>query len=61
MHCLRSFVRGYVVHEMTGSFVQPVSRDQGFELGMSIFLRCLSVLREPSGANENAPSLSPAD
>jgi hypothetical protein len=65
MHWLRGLVRGYVVHEMTGSFVRPVDIDRGFELGISIFLRGLSVLREECGANgladETAPSLSPAE
>lgn len=66
MHWLRGLVRGYVVHEMTGSFVKPVDLDRGFELGISIFLRGLSVLREECGtnaspcANVSAPSLSPA-
>lgn len=67
MHWLRGLVRGYVVHEMTGSFVKPVDLDHGFELGISIFLRGLSVLREEcdanSGADANAraPALSPAE
>jgi hypothetical protein len=61
MHWLRGLVRGYVVHEMTGSFVKPVNLDHGFELGISIFLRGLSVLREESNTNENTPSLSPAE
>lgn len=61
MHWLRGLVRGYVVHEMTGSFVKPVDTDHGFELGISIFLRGLSVLREENNTNENAPSLSPAE
>ena len=61
MHCLRSLVRGYVVHEMTGSFVKPVRLDHGFELGISIFVRGLSVLREQHDATEGAPALSPAE
>ena len=61
LHWLRGLVRGYVVHEMTGSFVQPVDLDHGFELGISIFLRGLSVLREECGAREIAPALSPAE
>lgn len=65
MHWLRGLVRGYVVHEMTGSFVKPVDLDHGFELGISIFLRGLSVLREEAGANSGAevtaPALSPAE
>ena len=61
MHCLRSLVRGYVVHEMTGSFVKPVSLDHGFELGISIFVRGLSVLREQHDATEGAPALSPVE
>jgi hypothetical protein len=49
------------VHEMTGSFVKPVNLDHGFELGISIFLRGLSVLREQPSANETAPGLAPAE
>lgn len=55
MHSLRGLVRGYVVHEMTGSFVKPVDLDHGFELGISIFLRGLSVLREECSAGGDAP------
>jgi hypothetical protein len=65
MHWLRGLVRGYVVHEMTGSFVKPVDLDRGFELGVSIFLRGLSVLREECAKNDaadaQAPALSPAE
>jgi hypothetical protein len=61
MHWLRGLVRGYVVHEMTGSFVKPVDLEHGFELGISIFLRGLSVLREEfPAAQAPAPALSPA-
>ena len=60
MHWLRGLVRGYVVHEMTGSFVKPVDLDHGFELGVSIFIRGLSVLREECGGHEKAPALAPA-
>jgi len=60
MHWLRGLVRGYVVHEMTGSFVKPVDLDHGFELGVSIFIRGLSVLREETPGHETAPALSPA-
>src|SRR5262249_35180782 len=61
MHWLRGIVRGYTVHEMTGSFVKPVDLDHGFELGISIFLRGLSVLREESKHPAHAPALSPAE
>ena len=62
MHWLRGLIRGYVVHEMTGSFVRPVDLDHGFELGISIFLRGLSVLREEcvEDSNATAPTLIPA-
>jgi hypothetical protein len=60
MHWLRGLVRGYVVHEMTGSFVKPVDLDHGFELGVSIFIRGLSVLREECTGPEMAPALAPA-
>ena len=61
MHCLRSLVRGYVVHEMTGSFVKPVSLDHGFELGISIFVRGLSVLRQQRDATEETCALRRAE
>jgi hypothetical protein len=60
MHWLRGLVRGYVVHEMTGSFVKPVDTDRGFDLGISIFLRGLSVLREEFSEHAGA-QLAPAD
>lgn len=60
MHWLRGVVRGYVVHEMSGGFVKPVDLDHGFELGISIFIRGLSVLREGACYKEAAPALSPA-
>ena len=58
MHWLRGLVRGYVVHEMTGSFVKPVDLDH---VGISIFLRGLSVLREECDNSVPAPALSPAE
>jgi hypothetical protein len=45
MHWLRGLVRGYVVHEMTGSFVKPVDLDHGFELGCAA---CRCCARNPA-------------
>jgi hypothetical protein len=59
MHCFRSLVRGYVVHEMAGSFVRRVDLDRGFDLAISVFLRGLSVLREQYDNGDAAPTLSP--
>jgi hypothetical protein len=48
MRLLRSLVRGYVVHEMANAFVKPIDCQRSFDLGVSVFINGLPVLR---GAN----------
>jgi hypothetical protein len=42
---LRSFVRGFVVHEMGASFLDPLEHDQSYELGIRVLIEGLDVLR----------------
>jgi hypothetical protein len=42
---LRSFVRGFVLHEMGASFLEPLENDRSYELGIRLFTEGLSVLR----------------
>jgi hypothetical protein len=42
---LRSFVRGFVLHEMGASFLDPLEHDESYELGVRVLIEGLSVLR----------------
>jgi hypothetical protein len=45
MRILRSFVRGFVLHEMGASFVEPLEHDDSYELGIDMFITGLAALR----------------
>ena len=45
LRILRSFVRGFVLHEMGASFLDPLEHDQSYELGIGLFIKGLSVFR----------------
>ena len=45
LRILRSFVRGFVMHEMAASFLDPFEHDQSYEIGISVFIEGLGVLR----------------
>jgi WHG domain-containing protein len=46
LRILRSFVRGFVLHEMGASFLEPLEHDQSYAMGVDIFIEGLSVLRK---------------
>ena len=46
LRILRSFLRGFVLHEMGASFLEPLEHDQTYELGIRVFIEGLSVLRD---------------
>jgi len=41
----RSFVRGFVLHEMGASFLEPLEHDQSYAAGVEVFIAGLGVLR----------------
>lgn len=45
LRILRSFVRGFVLHEMGASFLEPLAHDQSYEIGIRMFIEGLAVLR----------------
>jgi hypothetical protein len=45
LRILRSFVRGFVLHEMGASFLEPLEHDRSYELGVEMFIEGLAVLR----------------
>jgi hypothetical protein len=45
LRILRSFVRGFVMHEMGASFLEPLEYDQSYAIGVEIFIKGLSVLQ----------------
>jgi hypothetical protein len=45
LRILRSFVRGFVLHEMGASFLEPLEHDQSYSIGIEIFIEGLCVLR----------------
>jgi hypothetical protein len=44
LRILRSFVRGFVLHEMGASFVEPLEHDRSYELGIQVFIGGLQAL-----------------
>jgi hypothetical protein len=46
LRLLRSFVRGFVMHEMGASFIEPLEYDKTYELGVEVFIQGLSALRK---------------
>ena len=45
LRILRSFVRGFVLHEVGASFLEPLEHDQTYELGVKVFIEGLQVLK----------------
>jgi Tetracyclin repressor-like, C-terminal domain len=45
LRILRSFVRGFVLHEMGASFLEPLEHDQTYEFGIKLFIEGLDALR----------------
>ena len=45
LRILRSFVRGFVLHEMGASFLEPLEHDVSYELGIDMFIAGLAVFR----------------
>ena len=46
LRILRSLVRGFVLHEMGASFLEPQTHDQSYELAIKVFTEGLSALRK---------------
>jgi len=45
LRIMRSFVRGFVLHEMGASFLEPLEHDKSYELGVRVLIEGLQVLR----------------
>ncbi len=45
LRILRSFVRGFVLHEMGASFLEPLEHEQSYAIGIDILIEGLRVLR----------------
>ena len=46
LRILRAIIRGFVLHEMASSFLEPLGHDQSYELTIRVFTEGLSVLRK---------------
>lgn len=46
LRILRSLVRGFVLHEMASSFLEPLGHDQSYELAIKVFIEGLAILRK---------------
>jgi hypothetical protein len=46
LRLLRSFVRGFVLHEMGASFLEPLEHDESYALGIDVLIAGLAVLRK---------------
>jgi hypothetical protein len=45
LRILRAFVRGFVLHEMGASFLEPLDHDLSYEHGIDVFVEGLRALR----------------
>jgi hypothetical protein len=45
LRVLRSFVRGFVLHEMGASFLEPLEHEVSYEFGIDMFIAGLAVFR----------------
>jgi hypothetical protein len=45
LRILRSLVRGFVLHEMVASFLEPLEHDVSYELGIDMFIAGLAAYR----------------
>ena len=45
LRIIRSFVRGFVLHEAGASFLEPLEYDQTYERGVRVFIEGLQVLK----------------
>ncbi len=45
LRIVRSFVRGFVLHEMGASFLEPLEHEQSYQLGIGLFIEGLRALR----------------
>jgi hypothetical protein len=43
---LRTFVRGFVLHEMANSFQEPLDFDETYRIAVDVYIRGLSALRD---------------
>jgi len=46
LRILRSLVRGFVLHEMGASFLEPLEHDRSYAIGIEVFVEGLGVLRD---------------
>lgn len=46
LRMLRALVRGFVLHEMASSFLEPLGHDQSYEVAIKVFIEGLSVLKK---------------
>jgi hypothetical protein len=46
LRLLRSFVRGFVMHEMGASFLEPLDYDKTYQLGVEVFIQGLPALEK---------------
>jgi hypothetical protein len=45
LRILRALVRGFVMHEMASSFMEPVDYDESYGIAVELYLRGLSALQ----------------
>jgi hypothetical protein len=46
LRIVRSFVRGFVLHEMGASFLEPLDHEESYAMGVSVVIDGLRVLRD---------------
>ena len=51
LRILRALVRGFVLHEMSSSFLDGVDYDETYAAALTVFIRGLDAIRPPSSAS----------
>jgi hypothetical protein len=57
LRILRALVRGFVLHEMSQSFLEDVDYDESYSAAVDVFIRGLDVLRSAQVAPREPVSL----
>ena len=59
LRILRALVRGFVMHEMSSSFLDGVDYDETYSVALAVFIRGLDAIRPSSSvAISNSPEAS---
>jgi hypothetical protein len=55
LRILRALVRGFVLHEMASSFLEPVDYDETYGIAVDVYIRGLSAFQRPASPAPSGP------